>query len=132
MNKRILLVDDEQNALNAWKRELRPYMEECDLIFTTDSNNVIDLIAEKKIDLLIIDIIMPQKDGIQIITEALKKYPLLKIIAISGGGLIDGDTYLDIAKELGCSSTLSKPLSKGQLISAIRDVYIHNKIQAKI
>ena len=64
-----------------------------------------------QIDLVITDILMPEKEGIQTIMELRHDFPLVKIIAISGGGAVEPDTYLTMAQELGADSTLSKPFS---------------------
>ena len=60
-------------------------------------------------DMVITDIIMPDQDGIGTINELKKRYPEIKIIAISGGGRMLSKDYLGIAKILGAHHTFSKP-----------------------
>ncbi|OQX96478.1 hypothetical protein B6I21_00900 [candidate division KSB1 bacterium 4572_119] len=62
---------------------------------------------------------MPRKEGIGTIMELRVDYPDLKIIAISGGGRVVPNDYLDIAEKLGAHSTLSKPFDRKLLIDTI-------------
>ena len=74
------------------------------------------------IDLIITDIIMPEKEGIEVIRDVKKNYPKLKIIAISGGGRISAHNYLNLAKSLGADHILEKPFSKNDLITIIQQL----------
>ncbi len=67
---------------------------------------------EKPADLIITDIIMPEKEGIETIMELKREFPDVKIIAISGGGKGDAGQYLDMAKKMGADNTLAKPFEK--------------------
>jgi len=71
-------------------------------------------------DLVITDIIMPKKEGIEMIMELKKEFPDVKIIAISGGGRNVPETYLPIAKKLGSERTFSKPIDWPELIKTVR------------
>ena len=71
---------------------------------------------EKRIDLVISDVIMPEKEGLEVIRELKRDYPAIKIIAISGGGHIGPVDYLEMAQKLGAHATLMKPFSHQQLM----------------
>jgi YesN/AraC family two-component response regulator len=76
-----------------------------------------------KPDLIITDIIMPEKDGIEVIMEVLKENPNLPIIAISGGRrAITADFNLDSAEMLGVKGILQKPFTHEQLQEVISSV----------
>lgn len=122
MRKRILIVDDQQTILNVMQRNLREFKNEYEVFATTNSNEVSKLIEKFAIDLLITDIIMPDKEGVELIQEIRQKHPLVKVITMSGGSIIGGVDFLDITKKLGSSYTLNKPFTKDELISAIRRV----------
>ncbi len=122
MKKRILIVDDEQNTLNAIQRELRRVADEYEVYTTTNSKKVPNLINEHQINLLITDILMPEKDGIEVAAETLTQYPSVKIITISGGGQIEAEAYLEMTKTLGISHTLRKPFNTDELLAAIRQL----------
>jgi CheY-like chemotaxis protein len=71
-------------------------------------------------DLIVTDIIMPQKEGIETILEIRQEYPDAKILAISGGGRIGHTDFLQIAVKLGANGALAKPFSPEELLSAVR------------
>jgi YesN/AraC family two-component response regulator len=69
--------------------------------------------------LVITDILMPQKEGIELIVALRKQQPTLRIIAISGGGLGRAGDYLAIAQHLNIEGTLQKPISQRELLEAV-------------
>ena len=71
-------------------------------------------------DLIVTDIIMPEKEGIQTIIDIRKQDPKLPIIAISGGGRIGNTDFLEIAARLGASTTLPKPFDPEVLVGLVR------------
>lgn len=123
MKKHILIIDDEESLLNSMKRDLRGLKNKYEVYMSSSSKDTLKLVDENAIELLITDIFMPEKEGLEIITEVHKKYPSLKIIAMSGSWAMDRDLCLDIASKLGASCCLKKPFSREELISAIEDVF---------
>jgi DNA-binding NarL/FixJ family response regulator len=75
-----------------------------------------------QIDVVITDLLMPERDGLEFITEVRKKFPEVKIIAMSGGGHIARDSYLRIAKNFGAHVLLEKPFSQSGVLGAIEAV----------
>ncbi|MBZ4220049.1 MAG: response regulator [Chlorobium sp.] len=85
--------------------------------------NGLKLLQEHQdISVMITDLIMPEKEGIETIIEVRQQYPGIKILAISGGGKVSPDNYLVIADALGAHSTLKKPFSGQELIQAIENL----------
>ncbi len=74
------------------------------------------------VNLIITDVIMPDKDGIEVIMVATKEYPQVKILAISGGGYISADNYLKMASSLGAHSTLVKPFDIDDLVGKVNNL----------
>jgi len=70
-------------------------------------------------DLVITDIIMPEQEGIQTITEIRRIAPGAKIIAISGGGRIGNVDFLKMARHLGASDVIAKPFDPDELASRV-------------
>ncbi len=70
-------------------------------------------------DLVITDIIMPEKEGIQTITEMRGERPDAKIIAISGGGRIGNTDFLRIARHLGAMDVIPKPFDPDDLLNRV-------------
>jgi YesN/AraC family two-component response regulator len=85
------------------------------------------MFEKMKPDLLITDIIMPQKEGLELIIELRKKNKGLKIIAISGGGRIGPEGYLPLAKRLGADLVFQKPLVQKEFMNAISKLLGENK-----
>ena len=116
----ILLLDDNASFLKFQGEFLRCSGHQVTTL--TDSNKAMRTIKEHPFDLLITDLIMPDKEGIEIIMELHRKLPALKIIAMSGGARVDARDCLAMAKKLGATQTLVKPFSGDQLLDAVKAV----------
>jgi CheY-like chemotaxis protein len=80
------------------------------------------IIGEQAIDLLITDIVMPEKEGLTLVREIHRRMPKIKIIAMSGGGRAGAFTILDAAAQFGANLVLQKPFRAGELLQAITSV----------
>ncbi len=80
------------------------------------------LYEDKEIALIITDLIMPEKEGIETIIEVKQRYPFMKILAISGGGKAGPENYLVLADALGANTTLKKPFSGQDLLRSIENL----------
>jgi len=114
---KILVLDDEPSILLMIKKMLEKAGHEVDLAL--NGREGMELFEKNKPDLLITDIIMPEKEGLETILELRKKYPGLKIIAISGGGRIGPEGYLPGAKLLGADMVFQKPLVQKEFMEAV-------------
>jgi CheY-like chemotaxis protein len=118
---RILVIDDESNIRSLVSRILQQAGHE--VIEAADGNEGTKLFRKNLPELLITDIIMPEKEGIETIVELRRDFPHVKIIAISGGGkALDRDACLKFAKGLGANRTLAKPFSRQELLDAVQQV----------
>ena len=81
-----------------------------------------NLFKKEKTELVITDIIMPDREGLVLIIEMKKRKPLLKIIAMSGGGLISPDSYLECATHFGADKVFQKPFWQKEMISAVEEL----------
>ena len=113
----ILIIDDDYLTLNYLSKVLDRLGYE--VITALNGNEGIERYSAKPVDVVITDIIMPKKEGVETIAEIKKKHPESKIIAISGGGRGCSSGYLQIAKMMGADFTLEKPFSKDELIQLI-------------
>ncbi len=104
----ILVVDDEAPVRNLLKDVLG---KEGYTVFTAETGvEASTLYHSNDIDLIITDLVMPEKGGIDLIMELKKQDPDLKVIAISGGGGTTGRfDYLPIAKLVGATEIIAKP-----------------------
>ena len=72
--------------------------------------------------MIITDLIMPDKEGLETINELKKESPGIKIIAMSGGGTGRTGCHLDTAKLLGADATFEKPFARKELVKAIGEL----------
>jgi DNA-binding response OmpR family regulator len=71
----------------------------------------LQIVADVGPDVVLIDMIMPDRDGVETMAELRFRWPAMPIVAISGGGQIGPSIYLELARGLGARACLSKPLS---------------------
>lgn len=120
MMRRILIIDDDHHILLMIKKMLERAGFEVEL--ASNGNRGLELFKKMPVDLVITDIIMPEKEGLETIREMRKLCSDLKIIAMSGGGKISSDNYLEAAKIFGANRVLGKPFSQKQIVSAVQDL----------
>jgi CheY-like chemotaxis protein len=117
---RILLVDDEAAVRELLTLVLR--LDGHDVTTASDGNLALDVLAEGEFDLVLTDLVMPERDGIETIVEIRQRFPRLRIIAMSGGGRGSAGDSLAMARQVGATRTLEKPFSNQQLLEATREV----------
>ncbi|MEI7635803.1 MAG: response regulator [Syntrophus sp. (in: bacteria)] len=118
---RILIIDDDDQ----FRIMLRKILEKAGYNSIKEAANGstgMKIFRQHPFDLVITDIIMPDKEGIEMITELTRDYPNIKIIAMSGGGRIGPQGYLEMAEHLGASRTLAKPFKHSDLIAAVQEI----------
>ena len=116
---RILIIDDEPQI-----RSMLTLMLERDgyeVVEAPDGVEGIKIYRQNPVDLIITDLIMPNKDGIGMIIDLKKEFPDVKIIAMSGGGLNKPEGYLKGAKKLGAACTLTKPIDREEMLRAVKN-----------
>ena len=116
---RILIIDDEPQIRSMLTLMLE--REGYEVVEASDGVAGIKLYRQNPVDLIITDLIMPNKDGIGMIIDLKKEFPDVKIIAMSGGGLNKPDGYLKGAKKLGAACTLTKPIDREEMLRAVKE-----------
>lgn len=116
---RILVIDDEEIVRASLRITLEG--ENYDVAEAENGNVGILLHKQNPFDLVITDLIMPGKEGIETIIELKRDFPGIKIIAMSGGGRTAFSDYLNIARELGVNGTLQKPFDEESLCQCVRE-----------
>jgi DNA-binding response OmpR family regulator len=107
-----LCIDDEAQARRLFKVALED-AGYCVLIVENRTHGL-RLLEQQQVDLILVDILIPDMDGLELILRLRKIRPDNKIIAISGGAI-----YLDITKHLGANDTLLKPFSVQELLATV-------------
>ena len=88
-------------------------------------------VAETPVDLVITDIIMPDKEGLMLVRDLKKQAPQLRIIAMSGGGRAGAFSLLEAAEQFGADAVLRKPFRGGDLIEIVTAVLAGQPVPAQ-
>ena len=116
----VLVIDDD--------REVRDFLvtvlERAGHVVTAASNgrDGVAKFREEPSQVVITDIIMPEKDGIETILDLRREHPDLKVIAISGGGRTTPENYLHSARLLGADKAIRKPFKNDEILAAVAEL----------
>jgi len=121
---KVLVIDDDPS----FRRMIRMILTRMhhDVVEAQDGNEGVAKFKSEGPDLVISDIVMPDKEGIQTILEIRALAPEAKIIAMSGGGVSVGTGYLTAALKLGADLTLSKPFRPAELTAMVEQLLPKN------
>lgn len=117
---KILIVDDEEQLRDVLKTVLQD--EGHEVVEASNGNVALEQFRRTATDLIITDIVMPDKEGLETIIDFRRMYPEVKIIAMSGGGRNSPQDYLDMAKKLGAAEVIAKPFSIDDFLSCVEMV----------
>ena len=113
----ILIIDDDDSLRDALRRTL--HKEGYTIVEASGGRRGLQHLQCQPVDLILLDMFMPDKDGLEIIGELRRSHPGLRIIAMSGGGFKGTVDVLHVAKMLGARQTLTKPFTREQLLEAV-------------
>jgi DNA-binding response OmpR family regulator len=116
----ILLIEDDELFRDALANALAKYGYR--VMQAANGEEGVNQFRAEPADLVITDMVMPQKEGIETIGELRELAPRLGIIAMSGGLAHNAPVYLKIAGALGANRTLRKPFPLPVLLQTIQDV----------
>jgi DNA-binding response OmpR family regulator len=117
---RILLIEDNDPIRTVLRENL--VLEGHTVIEARNGQEGLDLFRQAGADLVITDILMPEKEGIEVLMELRHAHPPVKVIAMSGGGLGSGEDYFAAARFLGAAKVLLKPFAIAVLLAAIDEL----------
>jgi CheY-like chemotaxis protein len=115
--KKVLVIDDDALVRDTIVRILE--RKGHTVLVAADGVRGLRMFDREQPDLVITDIIMPEKEGLETIREIRGKRPDVKIIAISGGARIGNMDFLRMAGELGASEIIPKPFDPVDLINLV-------------
>lgn len=105
----ILVIDDEERVNKVLALSLAQFDYRTSV--ATTPRDGLRTLRDEQVDLLIVDIFMPKVSGLDLIRRLKREMPKVKILAISGGGLIAGRDCLELGVEASADDTLRKPLT---------------------
>ena len=114
---RILVVDDDPTVLKSCQRVLEA--EGFDVYLVPSADKALEAMRNDDFSLLLVDIKMPQRDGIYLMTEIKKEWPHIPIIVMSG---YDTEQTVQQAMESGAASFIAKPFTPTELLNALQKV----------
>jgi DNA-binding response OmpR family regulator len=117
VSKRILIIDDDL----AVRDTLIAILEDrgYEVITAVNGQQGLAVFRRELPDLLVTDIVMPVKEGLQTIREIREERPDMKIIAISGGSRTERHDFLEIARQLGAWDVIVKPFDVDDFVARV-------------
>jgi CheY-like chemotaxis protein len=121
VTRRLLVADDSADMRESLKIVLERAGYEVAL--APDGLRALEIQRARPADVLITDIFMPERDGLETITAFRQEFPRTRIIAMSGGGVrVGGTIYLDTAETAGADATLRKPFEPKALLGVLQSL----------
>jgi CheY-like chemotaxis protein len=117
---RILLVDDDESFRKMVRLTLTKFGY--DVVEAANGKDAVKVHAAGPADLIMTDLIMPEQEGLETIQLFRKQHPNVKIVAMSGGGRINGQDFLVIAKFFGADRTINKPFANRELADLLAEL----------
>ncbi|HXQ28692.1 MAG TPA: response regulator [Gemmatimonadales bacterium] len=117
---RILVIDDDSRLRSSLRRVLE--QEGYEVFEAPDGNAGLRLLRHGGADLVILDIYMPGRDGLEFLRDVRNEGPQTKVVAMSGGGDVARLDLLEVAVAFGALRTLSKPLSPAEVLTTVREL----------
>jgi CheY-like chemotaxis protein len=115
--QKILIIDDDSLVRDTLLRILQ--RKGYEVLVAADGRQGVQVYRGENPDLVITDIIMPEKEGLETIREIRSTRADAKIIAISGGARLGNMDYLEMAGKLGASEIIAKPFDPSELITLV-------------
>jgi CheY-like chemotaxis protein len=115
----ILIIDDDDSLRDALRRTL--HKESYTIMEASEGRQGLKQLESQPVDLILLDMFMPDKDGLETIRDLRRIHPGIRVIAMSGGGFKGKVDVLPVVKRLGVRRTLAKPFTREQLLEAVRE-----------
>ncbi len=117
----ILLIDDDSGVRSIVRAMLERMGH--DVLTAADGNEGLDVFRRYRAEIVITDLLMPFKEGLETIRELRQLAPDLLVLAISGGGrTLSAERVLDLARSLGADGVLEKPFGQAELEAALGEL----------
>ena len=113
----LLVVDDDANI----RQIMRLLLEAAGyrVLCAADGREAMQLIEAQAFDLILTDMLMPGSDGLELLSAMKKSRSTVRVLVMSGGGMIGVADYLKVAKKLGAHGVLEKPFTGETLLATV-------------
>ena len=116
-NKTILVIEDEILLRSLMRKGLEK--KGFNVLEAVNGCDGVDIFEKEKPSLVVTDMLMPDKEGMQTIQELRQIDPNVKIVAMSGGGSTKNMAFLEMAERVGANATIAKPFKPQDLFNII-------------
>jgi DNA-binding response OmpR family regulator len=115
--RKVLVIDDDHRV----REIVREFMQLAgyEVQEAEEGNAGLEICRREPFGIVITDIVMPGKEGLETIMDLRREHPGIVILAISGGGRVHPDMYLEMAEDMGADAVLKKPFSSKELYAAV-------------
>jgi DNA-binding response OmpR family regulator len=113
---RVLVIEDNPDLRDYLRLALES--QDYNVLTAQNGKEALRFLDGQGVDAVVTDLFMPEMDGIETISALRKRFPGIRVIAMSGRPGVD---YLAVARELGVARTLRKPFDIDELLSALKD-----------
>lgn len=119
--RRVLVIDDEDLVRDTLRRALESAGIE--VVLAANGREGLKAFLANPTEVVVTDILMPEKEGIETIIELKREHPNVKIVAISGGDRASNTDFLEMAGMLGADRIMQKPFRPKELLATIEDLF---------
>lgn len=123
MTEKVLLVDDEQDFLDALSERMRA--RDMEVTTSTSATDALKKAAKESYDAIVLDLMMPEMDGLEALQEIKKKNPELQVILLTGHATVEKGIE---AMKLGATDFLEKPADLKTLTEKIKTAHASKMI----
>jgi DNA-binding NtrC family response regulator len=125
LQQRILIIDDEEDMLEGLRRTFNQHLPDVEVTTTSRPRQALRLVRQVPIDLVLLDIRMPEIDGFDLLESLRKEDPWLTVIMMTAYGSIEIAVE---AMRRGAYDFITKPFSKEPLLQAVRKGLERNRL----
>ncbi|GAB1482541.1 hypothetical protein MASR2M78_13570 [Treponema sp.] len=116
----VLIVDDEETIREVATAILQKAGHQC--VSAVDAAQAIDKIQAHKLDVALVDVILPGRGGLDLLMEIRRDFPALPVVVMSGKVKTNTLPFQNLARQFGAGQILSKPFTSEELVSAVESV----------
>lgn len=119
--KNILIVDDNEILRKSMEKILN---DQYSVFHASNGIEAVSSLKKNNIDLIFLDVVMPEKGGIAVLMDSKDLLKNKKIVIITGNVSPDSDAFKSLSKSFGVSKILYKPFEKEELLNTVKETLI--------
>lgn len=125
---KILVIDDDELVRESIADVLQSAGHS--VVLAANGDEGLDALGRESVDLVVLDILMPRREGIETIRELRRSWKTLPVLAISGGDITGWNDFLGMAKALGADHTMAKPFIVSEFVGHVARLLAGRRLPA--